>query len=182
MDIGLIKYNTAVTGAGGAGVGHLPGRQQPDFPHSLVVNAQNELVLLGSTSLDRLPHHDRRAAAQLRRRHVPRPFRLTGSRDYKMPNGSDLVVTRLSADWQRAAGQHLPGRQRQRRRDAQRHRHWPPTTATLSAAMCCWTAAGNVYIASNTSSPNFPGMSAGLQRHATAAGSPMRWCASSRRA
>ncbi|MEJ7658745.1 MAG: hypothetical protein WKG07_03530 [Hymenobacter sp.] len=36
-----------------------------DFPSSLVVNAQNELLVLGSTRFDQLPHHRRRVAAQL---------------------------------------------------------------------------------------------------------------------
>ena len=68
IDIALIKYNPAVNGAAARVWATYLGGNRADFPSSLVVNAQNELLVLGSSGIEQFSDHQRRGAAQLRGR------------------------------------------------------------------------------------------------------------------
>ncbi|MCC3154435.1 gliding motility-associated C-terminal domain-containing protein [Hymenobacter sp. BT770] len=97
MDMALIKYNTTATGPAARVWATYLGGNSADFPHSLVVNTQNELVIMGSTSSTNFPT-TAGAHQRLFYRGTPLdPFR-AGRTPYDMPNGSDIVVSRLSAD------------------------------------------------------------------------------------
>ncbi|WP_426058184.1 gliding motility-associated C-terminal domain-containing protein [Hymenobacter sp. B1770] len=158
LDMALIKYNTAVTGPAARVWATYLGGNDADYPHSLVVNAQNELVLLGSTSSLNYPTSN---GAVQRSFGGGSSVRGYSSADavYNMPNGSDMVVSRLSANGSALlASTYLGG-----------------SGNDGVAASVLWTNysdafrgdvllddAGNVYIASVTSSGNFPGLAQGF--------------------
>ncbi|WP_210514106.1 DUF7948 domain-containing protein [Hymenobacter terricola] len=158
-DMAFIKYNTSVSGPAARVWATYLGGNSADFPHSLVVNNQNELVILGSTSSTNYPT----SATALQRSFgggTPLdPFR-AGRAPYDMPNGSDLVVTRLSADGSALLASTYLGGAR--------------NDGVLSSATIVGNygdafrsdvlldGAGNVYVASNTSSTNFPGLAQGF--------------------
>ena len=97
VDMAIIKYNTAATGAAARVWATYLGGNNADFPHSMVVNAQNELVILGSTSSTNYPTSAGAVQRSFGGGSPLDPFR-SGRAPYDMPNGSDLVVSRLSAD------------------------------------------------------------------------------------
>ena len=55
VDVGIIKYNTAARGGAARLYATYVGGNLVDTPHSLVVNSQNELVILGSTGSSNFP-------------------------------------------------------------------------------------------------------------------------------
>ncbi|UOQ65813.1 gliding motility-associated C-terminal domain-containing protein [Hymenobacter volaticus] len=93
IDIGIIKYNTATTGSAARVWATYIGGSQVDFPHSLVVNNQGELALLGTTAS---PDYPTSATAYDRTFNGGTPISPSGFSSFS--GGSDLVVTRLSAD------------------------------------------------------------------------------------
>ncbi|MFC6222630.1 gliding motility-associated C-terminal domain-containing protein [Hymenobacter artigasi] len=150
-DIGIIKYNTSVSGAAARVWATYLGGNSAEFPHSLVVNAQNELVLLGSTSSTDYPTTTGVVQRSFGGGTYLDPF--GDGFPYNMPNGSDLIVTRFSADGSRLlASTYLGGSGND-----------GVTTSSLAANYgdsfrgdVLLDGAGNVYIASNTFSRNFP--------------------------
>jgi hypothetical protein len=97
IDIALIKYNTSVNGAASRVWATYLGGSSHDFPSSLVVNAQGELIVLGSSASDDYPT----TAGALQRDFkggIPvDPFAGINS-FYVVRDGTDLVITRLRAD------------------------------------------------------------------------------------
>ena len=97
-DMALIKYDTHASGAAARVWATYLGGNSADFPHSLVTNSRNELTILGSTSSTNYPT----TAGALQRSFGGGtrldPFEVGTEPTYLMPNGSDIVVTRLSAD------------------------------------------------------------------------------------
>ncbi|MFC6225226.1 PKD domain-containing protein [Hymenobacter artigasi] len=78
-DIVISKYNpSATTGASSLVYATYLGGNQEDYPHSLVVNRANELVLLGSTNSTNFP--------------TPGGYRTS------LAGGTDLVLAKLSAN------------------------------------------------------------------------------------
>ncbi|WP_188547397.1 DUF7948 domain-containing protein [Hymenobacter qilianensis] len=55
VDVAIIKYNTTVRGSAARLYATYLGGNLIDAPHSLVVNSQNELVILGSTGSNNFP-------------------------------------------------------------------------------------------------------------------------------
>ena len=161
MDMALIKYNTRTTGAAARVWATYLGGNSADFPHSLVVNNQNELVILGSTSSTNYPTTVGAAQRSFGGGSPLDPFR-SGRAPYDMPNGSDLVVSRLSADGSAlVASTYLGG--------AGNDGVVPPGTIKVNYGDCFRSdvlldGAGNVYVASATSSLNFPGLAQGFNR------------------
>ncbi|TGE27262.1 DUF7948 domain-containing protein [Hymenobacter metallicola] len=92
-DIAIIKYNTAATGAASRLYATYLGGDSTEAPHSLVVNSAGELVVMGSSGSQNYPT-------------TPGAFDATfngGPRINKLNalhygNGSDIVVSKLSAD------------------------------------------------------------------------------------
>ncbi|WP_460503750.1 DUF7948 domain-containing protein, partial [Hymenobacter agri] len=93
-DIALIKYNTTASGPAARMWATYVGGTNTEFPHSLVVNGQNELVLLGSTSSRDYPTTAGVVQATFRGGPAVAPFG-TSTVPYYVPNGADLVLTRL---------------------------------------------------------------------------------------
>ncbi len=91
-DIVISKYNpNAATGASSLLYATYLGGSAEDYPHSLVVNRANELVLLGSTASPNFPT-------------------TAGAYDRSFNGGtSDLVVSRLSADGRQLLGSTFVG-------------------------------------------------------------------------
>ncbi|MBH8570228.1 gliding motility-associated C-terminal domain-containing protein [Microvirga sp. STS02] len=97
IDIAIIKYSTGVSGPAARVWATYIGGSGADFPHSLVVNNQGELLVLGSTGSGNYPT----TAGAIQRTFgggtAAQPFGSFGP-PYDLPTGSDLVVTRLNAN------------------------------------------------------------------------------------
>ena len=153
VDMAFIKYNTATTGPASRVWATYMGGNDADFPHSLVVNAQNELVIMGSTSSTNYPTT---AGAHQRIFFGGTPLDpfQAGRTPYDMPNGSDIVVSRLSADGSTLlASTYLGGS----------GNDGVLADGALAANYgdafrgdVLLDGAGNIYIASTTNSGNFP--------------------------
>ena len=154
VDMALIKYNTATTGPAARVWATYLGGNSADFPHSLVVNAQNELVVMGSTSSTNFPTTLGAAQRSFGGGSPLDPFR-AGRVPYDMPNGADLVVSRLSANGSALlASTYLGGSGNDGVvgfSDLAANYGDPFRSDVLL------DGAGNVYIASSTTSANFPG-------------------------
>ncbi|MDB5235164.1 MAG: hypothetical protein JWR44_2157 [Hymenobacter sp.] len=160
-DIALIKYNTTATGPAALVWATYLGGNSTEFPQSLVVNAQNELVMLGSTSSTNYPT----TAGALQRTFgggsYLDPF-FQASQPYDMPNGSDLVVSRFSADGRAlVASTYLGGSGNDGVVDVRQTR-LAANYGDIFRSDVLLDNAGNVYIASATTSTNFPGVQQGF--------------------
>ena len=151
-DIGIIKYDTKATGRGARLYATYLGGSSADVPHSLVVNAQNELIILGSTSSTNFPT-------------TPGAYDRTYNGGQKMepdfgldfPNGSDLFVAKLSSDGARLlAATYLGGSANDGVILQQRAEGLVQNYGDQFRGDVITDAAGNVYLASSTGSTNFP--------------------------
>jgi hypothetical protein len=162
IDIAIIKFNTAANGPAARVWATYLGGSSTDFPHSLVVNSQGQLVLLGSSGSSNYPT----TSGALQRTYgggtLADPFGYEGPE--KAPNGSDLVVTRLAANGAALVGSTYLG--------GSGNDGLLPLVPSLGANApvpqlahnygdafrgdIIVDAADNVYIASHTSSSNFP--------------------------
>lgn len=152
VDIALIKYNTATTGAAARVWATYIGGTGHEYPHSLVVNSQNELLLLGSTSSGNYP-----TTATAYDRTFNGGTSITPIPSNTLGNGSDIVVTHLSANGGQLLGSTLLGGSGN---DGLLNPA-APDRLTLNYGDAfrgdiLTDAAGNVYIASCTASPDFP--------------------------
>ncbi|RAK68384.1 hypothetical protein DLM85_10215 [Hymenobacter edaphi] len=156
LDIAIIKYNTAATGPAARVWATYLGGSRADYPESMVVNNQGELLVLGtSSSLD----YPTTAGA------YDRSFNLGTAVDpysygqgYLIPAGTDIVVTRFNASGSALLGStYLGGSGNDGILDPQStasplvHNYGDPFRGDIIV-----DAADNVYLASNTSSGNFP--------------------------
>ncbi|MVN78382.1 PKD domain-containing protein [Hymenobacter sp. HMF4947] len=159
IDIALIKYNTATNGAAARVWATYLGGDRSEFPSSLVVNAQNELLVLGSTSSSNYP--TTRGALQRTQRGGPlaHPFGNFGS-FYDVPTGTDIVVTRLAADGgSLAASTYLGGTGTDGLvafEPSVATRQLPQNYGDALRGDIITDSQGNVYIASVSGSNNFP--------------------------
>ncbi len=157
VDMAFIKYNTAVSGPAARVWATYLGGNDIEFPHSLVVNAQNELVILGSTSSSNYPT----TAGAVGRSFSGGPFidPLSDGGIYTMPNGADLIITRISALGDRLrASTYLGGSGND---GAQASFQLVRNYGDCFRGDVLLDGAGTVYVASNTNSRNFPGLPAG---------------------
>ena len=161
----LIKYNTQTKGAAARVWATYLGGGATDYPHSLVTNAQGELVVLGSTSSADFPTTPGALSRRFGGGTPVEPFG-SGAAQNTL-NGADLFVARLSADGGTLlAGTYLGGSANDGVQD--------PDFATAPSQRLVANygdpfrsdvlldAAGNVYVASNTSSQDFPGLRTGF--------------------
>jgi gliding motility-associated-like protein len=158
-DMAIIKYNTSVSGTQARVWATYLGGNSSDFPHSLVVNARNELVVLGSTSSTNYPTTTSALQRTFGGGQAADPF--YDGAPYDMPNGSDLVVTRFSADGSALlASTYLGGSGNDGvLSDTQSIR---ANYGDAFRSDVLLDGAGNVYIASATHSTNFPGLAQGF--------------------
>ncbi len=97
IDMALIKYNVTQLGPAARAWATYLGGSKNEFPHSLVVSKGGELLVLGSTSSDDFPVTD--GAVQHTFKGGPPAYPLAVAPSYfPSLDGSDLVVSRLSAD------------------------------------------------------------------------------------
>ncbi len=160
VDMAIIKYNTAATGPAARVWATYLGGNSADFPHSMVTNAQNELVILGSTSSNNYPTTGGAVQRGFGGGTPLDPFR-AGRAPYDVPNGTDLVVSRLSADGSALlASTYLGGSKNDGVVDYSPS--VPPNYGDAFRGDVLLDGAGNVYIASATSSADFPGLGPGF--------------------
>ena len=89
IDMGLIKYDVTKSGPAARAWATYVGGSQSEYPHSMVVNSQGELLVLGSTGSGDFPVT---ATA------VQRTYRGGSVGDPFLSNGADIVVCRLAAN------------------------------------------------------------------------------------
>jgi gliding motility-associated-like protein len=158
-DMAIMKFNTSVSGTSARVWATYLGGGSSEFPHSLVVNARNELVLLGSTSSTNYPITS--GAVQRTFGGGSRLDPFNDGAPYDLPNGSDLVVTRFNSSGSALlASTYLGG--------SSNDGVVAPSGVTGNYGDAFRSDVqldgdGNVYIASSTSSGNFPGLSRGFR-------------------
>ncbi|QDA60624.1 DUF7948 domain-containing protein [Hymenobacter jejuensis] len=156
IDMAIIKYNPSVNGAASRLYATYLGGNQADAPHSMVVNARNELLILGSTSSRDYP-----VTSSAYQSAFGGGIAVSGSFLNGIPytNGSDLVVTCLSSDGQKLLSSTYLG--------GSNNDGLVQASATTSSPLVrnygdqfrgdiLTDANNNVYIASATASANFP--------------------------
>jgi gliding motility-associated-like protein len=164
-DMALIKYNASAKGPAARVWATYLGGNNADFPHSLVVNAQNELVVLGSTSSTDYPTTAGAAQNRFGGGSVLNPFRIanqSANPEYFMTNGADLVVTRLSAGGNvLRASTYLGGAGNDGVLD--NRSALAANYGDVFRSDVLLDGNGNVYVAASTSSAdNFPGLGTGF--------------------
>ncbi|WP_187631980.1 DUF7948 domain-containing protein [Hymenobacter lutimineralis] len=93
IDIGIIKYDTRVSGPAARLYATYLGGENTETPHSLVVNAKGELLVFGSTSSKQFPTTRGAFSRTLQPGRSYSVFQ-----DYTYANGSDLFVATLSPE------------------------------------------------------------------------------------
>jgi hypothetical protein len=160
IDIALIKYNTGANGAAARVWATYLGGNRADFPSSLVVNAQNELVVLGSTSSTNYPTTSGAVQRSFGGGSSVDPFGPALGDVYRVANGTDLVVTRLSTDGgSLAASTYLGGSGNDgiaAYNPAASARQLPQNYGDALRGDVLTDAQGNIYLASVSGSFNFP--------------------------
>jgi len=160
IDMALIKYDVTKSGPAARAWATYVGGSQGDFPHSLVTNAQGELLVLGSTGSANFPTTAGAVQRTFAGGPAADPFGDAAQSSIYQVNGSDIVVCRLSASGAALqASTYLGGSNNDGLLPLN------PYTATPQLAHnygdpfrgdILTDATGNVYIASSTSSTNFP--------------------------
>jgi hypothetical protein len=160
VDIALIKYKVAANGPAARVWASYLGGNQADFPHSLIVNSRGELLLLGSTASTNFPTTP--GAVQRTFGGGISTDPLGDGIDYYtgMAGGSDIVVSRFSADGSALLGStYLGGSGNDGVLPLDPKSTVPQLVHNYGEAFRSdieVDAADNVYIASCTSSRNFP--------------------------
>ncbi|OON66721.1 hypothetical protein B0919_21290 [Hymenobacter sp. CRA2] len=93
VDIAIIKFNTAATGPASRLWATYIGGAQADVPHSMVVNSRGDLIILGTTSSGNYP-----VSSDGFNRSFNGGTYVTPLNGITYDHGSDLVVTRLTAN------------------------------------------------------------------------------------
>jgi gliding motility-associated-like protein len=154
-DVGIIKYNTAVSGPASRLYATYLGGSALDAPHSMVVNPQGELVVLGTTGSGNFPV----SAGCYDNTHNGGPsVSPSNMNSAAYANGVDLFVAKFSANGSVLTGStflggsgtdgYLPG---ERLGNSPVVNYGDPYRGDVTV-----DGAGNVYLASVTNSANFP--------------------------
>ncbi|WP_046245940.1 DUF7948 domain-containing protein [Hymenobacter terrenus] len=162
IDIALIKYNTSVSGPAARVWATYLGGSGADFPHSLVVNSQGELLVLGSSGSANYPTTSGALQRTFAGGSLTAPFGFGAT--FESLTGSDLIITRLNAGGSALVGSTFLGGSGN---DGllPLNPNLSPLASTLQLAHnygdpfrgdIIVDAADNVYIASHTTSNNFP--------------------------
>ena len=138
-DIGIIKYNTAVTGSTARLYATYLGGSNDEAPHSMVVNPQGELVIMGFTESNNFPT-------------------TTGAYDNTANGAADMFVAKLSANGSILTGSTLLGGSGN---DARTGNDRLGNSAVYNygdqyRGDVMVDGVGNIYVASSTNSTNFP--------------------------
>ena len=166
IDMALIKYDVTKTGPAARAWATYLGGSLADFPASLVTNAQGELLVLGSTGSADFPTTTGAVQRTFMGGPAADPFGDAAQSTIYQVNGSDIVVCRLSASGAALqASTYLGGSNNDgllplnpyTAAPQLAHNYGDPFRGDILV-----DAANNVYIASSTSSSNFP-MARGFQ-------------------
>jgi hypothetical protein len=161
IDIAIIKYNTSVNGPASRVWATYLGGNSHDYPSSLVVNSQNELVLLGTTSSTNYPTSTSALQRGFRGGASADPFgdAEDGQDFFLVSRGTDIVVTRLNSSGGLAASTYLGGTGTDGLVPYAKSlttRQLPQNYGDAFRGDVLTDAAGNIYVASVTSSTDFP--------------------------
>ncbi|MGI4760772.1 MAG: gliding motility-associated C-terminal domain-containing protein [Janthinobacterium lividum] len=160
IDIALIKYNTSANGAAARVWATYVGGNGHDFPSSLVVNAQNELILLGSTSSTNYPVTSNAVQRRFAGGVAVSPFGPGTDGVYRVGSGTDLIITRLNAAGTTlVASTYLGGSGNDgiaAYNPALATRQLPQNYGDALRGDVLTDAQGNIYLASVSGSNNFP--------------------------
>ncbi|MCI1188252.1 gliding motility-associated C-terminal domain-containing protein [Hymenobacter sp. DH14] len=167
VDIAIIKFDTHVSGPPARVWATYLGGSSADFPASLVVNSRGELLVLGTSGSNDYPVTTNAAQQRFAGGVATDPFGY--GPPYDSPNGSDLVITRLNATGTGLVGSTylggtgnegllplLPSTSASGATFQLAHNYGDPFRGDIFV-----DAADNVYVASHTTSANFP-VAAGL--------------------
>ncbi|WP_171025619.1 DUF7948 domain-containing protein [Hymenobacter jeollabukensis] len=156
LDIAIIKYNTAATGPAARAWATYLGGSRADYPESMVVNNQGELLVLGTSSSADYPTTPGAYDRSFNLGTAVDPY--SYGMGYLIPAGTDIVVTRFNANGSALLGStYLGGSGNDGILDPQgaasplAHNYGDPFRGDIIV-----DAADNVYLASNTTSGNFP--------------------------
>ncbi|GAB3877751.1 hypothetical protein GCM10028824_38390 [Hymenobacter segetis] len=171
-DIAIIKYNTAVSGTAARVWATYLGGSNADFPTSMVVNSQGELLMLGATSSTDFPTTTGAIQRTFAGGTYTDPY--GGGGNTSLPNGTDLVITRFNATGAALVGSTYLGGSGN---DGVLSFAWSPSAGQLVnnygdsfRGDIVVDAADNVYVASHTASTGFPvarGLAGGYHGGAT---------------
>jgi hypothetical protein len=157
-DIAIIKYNVSQNGPTARVWATVLGGRSSDYPSSLVVNNQGELLVLGSSGSADFPTTAGAVQRTFGLGTPAAPF--GGTSNSYVPDGSDLVIARLSANGTALVGSTFLG--------GSGNEGLVPLTANSGILQLPHNygdpfrgdilvdAQDNVYIASSTTSANFP--------------------------
>ncbi|WP_445991692.1 DUF7948 domain-containing protein [Hymenobacter cellulosilyticus] len=155
-DIGIIKYNTATSGPAARAWATYIGGSGSEFPHSLIVGSQGDLFLLGTTSSTDYPTSATAYDRSFNGGTYIDPYGQGSRAPYDVPDGSDLVISRLSPTGSTlVASTYLGGSGN----DGLLDPSLSPLARNYGDAFrgdILLDANDNIYIASSTTSPNFP--------------------------
>ena len=162
-DMAIMKFNTSTSGPGARAWATYLGGNNLEFPHSLLVNARGELLLLGTTSSTDFPTTAAAASRAFGGGTSIAPYGLNSP--FVLANGSDLVLCRLSASGgQLRASTYLGGSANDGLLDPAATGTSPNLRYNYGDAFrgdLALDGQGNVYLASVTRSADFPGFRAG---------------------
>ena len=154
-DIALIKYNTTAKGPAARVWATYLGGSGADFPQSLVVNSRGELLLLAATGSANFPTTAGAFDRSFNGGPAINPFDRYVPTD--MPNGADLAVVRLSADGSRlVASTYLGGAGNEGVLPFISQFNLLRNYGDQFRGDILVDGQDNVYLASNTSSSDFP--------------------------
>ncbi|WP_400194306.1 gliding motility-associated C-terminal domain-containing protein [Hymenobacter sp. B81] len=159
IDIALIKYNTTATGPASRVWATYLGGSSGDFPQSLVVNSQGELIILGTTGSLNYPTTGDAFSRSFNGGNQVNPYSGVNDPVFTLAQGTDLIITRLSANGSVLRGLTFLG-------GSSNEGLLTYTNMTGAELIRNYgdqfrgdvlvDPADNIYIASNTTSPNFP--------------------------
>ncbi|RTQ49553.1 PKD domain-containing protein [Hymenobacter gummosus] len=157
IDMAVIKYNTAANGAAARLWATYIGGTQADFAESMVVNSQNQLVILGTSSSLDYPVSGTGYDRIYNGGTLVDPYGYGAA--YELRNGSDIVVTCLAANGASLVGSTFLGGSANDGLLATSSTSLSPLVRNYGDPFrgdIIVDASDNVYLASNTFSNNFP--------------------------
>ena len=164
VDIAIFKFDTHISGPAARLWATYLGGTGADFPASLVVNSLGDLLVLGASGSADFPVTALAAQRTFGGGTPADPFGFSLGAPYDAPRGSDLVISRLNATGTALVGSTFlggagnegllpltPGLSANSPVPQLAHNYGDPFRGDITV-----DAADNVYIASHTTSTNFP--------------------------